>query len=179
MESPRHSCLKLELPNPTEPDEIEPIFIKATWYDTHFDLSITNDPDSWVCKASEEEVRERAAQWDQPEADYIELAERYLGFQQPGSVYKFTDAENSNEKTEFVSAIYAKKKGKLRELQEQLVKAGGKGGKSPEENEESTEKTDPFDEGSDREVETIKSGTGTSEDVQKGKSRGRKRIALK
>ncbi|XP_031397628.1 DNA repair protein XRCC4-like isoform X2 [Punica granatum] len=44
--------------------------------------------------ASEEEVRERAAQWDQPEADYIELAERYLGFQQPGSVYKFTDAEN-------------------------------------------------------------------------------------
>ncbi|XP_031397629.1 DNA repair protein XRCC4-like isoform X3 [Punica granatum] len=94
MESPRHSCLKLELPNPTEPDEIEPIFIKATWYDTHFDLSITNDPDSWVCKASEEEVRERAAQWDQPEADYIELAERYLGFQQPGSVYKFTDAEN-------------------------------------------------------------------------------------
>ncbi|PKI58556.1 hypothetical protein CRG98_021019 [Punica granatum] len=50
--------------------------------------------------ASEEEVRERAAQWDQPEADYIELAERYLGFQQPGSVYKFTDAENRKKLSE-------------------------------------------------------------------------------
>ncbi|OWM75110.1 hypothetical protein CDL15_Pgr017236 [Punica granatum] len=283
MESPRHSCLKLELPNPTELDEIELIFIKATWYDTHFDLSITNGLDSWVCKVSEEDVRERAAQWDQPVAEYIELAERYLGFQQPGSVYKFTDAGNgqrrtltcngkeggwrelkganraelqlswtfekegtklewrwkcqpspnpkqtnsgilnflmdanirlseevvrktksferlkvetekclaqsesfSNEKTEFESAIYAKflsvlnsKKGKLRELREQLVKAGGNGGKSLEEDEESTEKTDPFDEGSDSEVETVKSGIGTSEDVQKGKSRGRKGIALK
>ncbi|PKI58560.1 hypothetical protein CRG98_021023 [Punica granatum] len=50
MESPRHSCLKLELPNPTEPDKIELIFIKATWYDIHFDLSIMNSIDSWVCK---------------------------------------------------------------------------------------------------------------------------------
>ncbi|OWM68169.1 hypothetical protein CDL15_Pgr016369 [Punica granatum] len=46
MESPRHLCLKLELPNPTEPGKIETIFIKATWYDTHFELSITNGPDS-------------------------------------------------------------------------------------------------------------------------------------
>ncbi|OWM74800.1 hypothetical protein CDL15_Pgr004567 [Punica granatum] len=79
MESPRHSCLKLELPNTIEPDQIEPIFIEATWYDTHFDLSIMNGLNSWVCTASEEEVRERAAQWDQPVADYIELAERITG----------------------------------------------------------------------------------------------------
>ncbi|PKI58559.1 hypothetical protein CRG98_021022 [Punica granatum] len=83
----------------------------------------------------------------------------------------------SNEKTEFESAIYAKvfssflfchgnkeyiqakflsvlnsKKGKLRALWEQLVKAGGNGGKSPEEDEESTEKINPFDEGSDRKL---------------------------
>ncbi|PKI75463.1 hypothetical protein CRG98_004133 [Punica granatum] len=75
MELPRHSCLKLGLPNRTKPDEIEPIFIKVTRYDTHFDLSITNGLDSWVCKASEEEVRERATQWDQPVADYFESAE--------------------------------------------------------------------------------------------------------
>ncbi|OWM68167.1 hypothetical protein CDL15_Pgr016367 [Punica granatum] len=147
MESPRHSCLKLELPNPTEPDKIEPIFIKATWYDIHFDFSITNGIDLWVCK----------------------------GFQQPGSVYKFTDVGNGQRR--FLIVLNSKK-GELRELREQLVKAGGNGGKSPEE-EESTEKTDPFDEGSDSEVENVKSGTGTSEDVQKGKSRGRKRIALK
>ncbi|PKI38759.1 hypothetical protein CRG98_040872 [Punica granatum] len=49
MESPRHSCLKLELPNTIEPDQIEPIFIEATWYDTHFDLSIMNGLNSWVC----------------------------------------------------------------------------------------------------------------------------------
>ncbi|PKI38758.1 hypothetical protein CRG98_040871 [Punica granatum] len=69
MESPRHSCLKLELPNPTKPDKIEPIFIKATWYDTHFGLSIMNGLDSWVCKASEEEVRERAVHRRQKQAE--------------------------------------------------------------------------------------------------------------
>ncbi|PKI36514.1 hypothetical protein CRG98_043095 [Punica granatum] len=74
MESPRHSCLKLELPNPTEPDKIEPIFIKATWYDIHFDFSITNGIDLWVCK----------------------------GFQQPGSVYKFTDVGNGQRREEVV-----------------------------------------------------------------------------
>ncbi|KAK4801294.1 hypothetical protein SAY86_021781 [Trapa natans] len=97
-ESPRHSCLKLELSNPSQPNEVERIFIKATWLDTHFDLSITNGLDSWICKASEEEVRERAAQWDQPVVEYIELTERYLGFQQPGSVYKFNDAGNGQRR---------------------------------------------------------------------------------
>lgn len=43
-------------------------------------------------------MRERAAQWDQPVAEYIELAERYLGFQQPGSVYNFNDAGNGQRR---------------------------------------------------------------------------------
>ncbi|OWM68162.1 hypothetical protein CDL15_Pgr016362 [Punica granatum] len=186
MESPRHSCLKLELPNPTEPDKIEPIFIKATWYDTHFDLSITNDPDSWVCKASEEEVRERAAQWDQPVADYIEFAEKRTKLEwqckcQPSPNPQLTKSGildflvDANIRLSFLSVLNSKK-GKLRE---QLVKSAGNGGKSPEEDEESTEKTDPFDERSDTEVGTIKSGTGMSKDVQKGNPRGRKWIALK
>ncbi|KAK3417401.1 DNA repair protein XRCC4 [Eucalyptus grandis] len=98
METPRHSCLKLVLPNPNEPKKTEPIFVKATWFDTRFDLSITDGLDAWVCQASEEEVIERAAQWDQPVSEYIELAERYLGFQQPGSVYKFTDAGDGNRR---------------------------------------------------------------------------------
>ena len=48
--------------------------------------------------ASEDEVRERASQWDQPVSEYIELAERYLGFQQPGSVYGFSDAGNGHRR---------------------------------------------------------------------------------
>jgi DNA-repair protein XRCC4 len=37
-------------------------------------------------------VAERAAQWDQPVSEYLKLAEQYLGFQQPNSVYSFSDA---------------------------------------------------------------------------------------
>lgn len=48
--------------------------------------------------ASEEEVKERAAQWDQPVTEYVELAERHLGFQQPGSVYRFADAGDGHRR---------------------------------------------------------------------------------
>jgi len=48
--------------------------------------------------ATEEEVRDRAAQWDQPVSTYIQLAEKHLGFQIPGSVYKFTDAGEGNKR---------------------------------------------------------------------------------
>ncbi|KAK2972950.1 hypothetical protein RJ640_022007, partial [Escallonia rubra] len=48
--------------------------------------------------ASEEEVEERASQWDQPVSEYIELAEQYLGFQQPGSVYGFSDAGSGHRR---------------------------------------------------------------------------------
>ncbi|KAF3532374.1 hypothetical protein DY000_02041858, partial [Brassica cretica] len=41
---------------------------------------------------TEEEVAERAAQWDQPVSEYLQLAEQYLGFQQPNSIYTFSDA---------------------------------------------------------------------------------------
>ncbi|GAB2217665.1 hypothetical protein Droror1_Dr00000868 [Drosera rotundifolia] len=84
--APRLTCLKLDLP------AISPIFIKGTWWQTHFSLSITDGLHCWLCIGSEEEVRERAAQWDQPVEEYMGLAERYLGFQQPGSVYGFADA---------------------------------------------------------------------------------------
>ena len=52
--------------------------------------------------ASEDEVKERATQWDQPVSEYVQLAEQYLGFQQPGSVYGFTDAGDGNKR---VSAV--------------------------------------------------------------------------
>lgn len=45
-----------------------------------------------IFEASEEEIEERASQWDQPVVEYIDLAEKYLGFQQPGSVYGYSDA---------------------------------------------------------------------------------------
>ncbi|KAK9068192.1 hypothetical protein SSX86_012303 [Deinandra increscens subsp. villosa] len=87
MDSTRHTCLKLQIPqNP------QLIFIKGTWFPSHFHLSITDGLDAWTCNASEEEVNERASNWDQPVSEYIDMSERYLGFQQPGSVYGFADA---------------------------------------------------------------------------------------
>lgn len=88
----RHTCLKLE------PQQGEPIFVKGTWSPSRFDLSITDGLHAWICHASEEEVKERAAQWDQPVTEYVELAERHLGFQQPGSVYRFADAGDGHRR---------------------------------------------------------------------------------
>ncbi|KAL1148514.1 hypothetical protein V6Z11_A10G131100 [Gossypium hirsutum] len=88
----RHTCLKLEIPS------TDPLFVKGTWFDTHFHLSVTDGLRAWLCNATEEEVQERAAQWDQPVAEYIELAERYLEFQQPGSAYQFVDAGDDHKR---------------------------------------------------------------------------------
>ncbi|KDP34824.1 hypothetical protein JCGZ_11186 [Jatropha curcas] len=90
----RHTCLKLE----HSADMAEPIFVKGTWFDTHFNLSITDGLNAWVCHATEEDVKERAAQWDQPVTEYVHLAEQYLGFQQPGSVYRFADAGDGHKR---------------------------------------------------------------------------------
>nr|GLL43610.1 DNA repair protein XRCC4 [Ipomoea trifida] len=93
-ENPRQTCLKLEIPSSdeSEPRRVERVFVKGTWFRSRFDLSITNGLHGWICNASEEEVEERASQWDQPVSEYIDMAEKYLGFQQPGSVYGFSDA---------------------------------------------------------------------------------------
>mgnify|MGYP004717202221 FL=1 len=56
-----------------------------------------------MIKASEEEVKERASQWDQPVSEYNDLAEKYLGLQQPGSVYGFSDAGSGFKKVRFYS----------------------------------------------------------------------------
>ncbi|KAG8370344.1 hypothetical protein BUALT_Bualt14G0107200 [Buddleja alternifolia] len=91
-DAPKHTCLKLELD--TGGTKPEPVFVKGTWYPTRFDISVTDGLHAWTCHATEEEVKERASYWDQTASDYIDLAERYLGFQQPGSVYGFSDAGN-------------------------------------------------------------------------------------
>ncbi|KAJ0673099.1 putative DNA repair protein XRCC4 [Helianthus annuus] len=118
MNTPKHTCLKLQIPQ-----HPQPIFIKGTWFSSHFNLSITDGSNAWSCTgnnhyfnsitisyrsfktltpsisilidffaASEDEVAERASNWDQPVSEYVEMSERYLGFQQPGSVYGFADA---------------------------------------------------------------------------------------
>lgn len=43
-------------------------------------------------------MRQRAEQWDLPVAEYVELGERYLGFQQPGSKYSFQDAGHGHKR---------------------------------------------------------------------------------
>ncbi|KAI9194565.1 hypothetical protein LWI28_007165 [Acer negundo] len=83
----KHTCIKLEIPNSSAP-----IFVKGTWFNSHFDLSISDGLNAWLCNTTEEEVSDRATQWDQPVIEYNNLAERYLGFQMPGSIYTFTDA---------------------------------------------------------------------------------------
>ncbi|XP_010512067.1 PREDICTED: DNA repair protein XRCC4 [Camelina sativa] len=85
-EKTKHTCLRLEISG------ADPIFVKGTWYHSRFDISVTDGSSSWICNATEEDVAERAAQWDQPVSEYLELAEQYLGFQQPDSVYGFSDA---------------------------------------------------------------------------------------
>ncbi|XP_047270728.1 DNA repair protein XRCC4 isoform X2 [Capsicum annuum] len=95
--SPKQTCLKLEIPN-----NKDKIFVKGTWYPSYFQLFITDGLHAWTCHGSEEEVEERALQWDQPVSEYIELAEKYLGFQQPDSVYGFDDAGSGHKRDEVV-----------------------------------------------------------------------------
>ncbi|KAL4643418.1 DNA repair protein XRCC4-like [Castanea sativa] len=92
MEEERHTCLKLV------PQDSDPIFVKGSWFPSHFHLSITDGLHTWICHASQDDVQDRAALWDQPVSDYVLLAERYLGFQQPASLYRFTDAGDSNKR---------------------------------------------------------------------------------
>lgn len=105
----RHSCLKLEIPVEAGAAK-EAIFVKGTWFHTHFHLSLTDGLHAWSCTATESEVRQRAEQWDQPVSEYIALAERYLGFQQPGSRYGFEDAGNGQRR---LSWTYEKQGTKL------------------------------------------------------------------
>ncbi|THU72312.1 hypothetical protein C4D60_Mb04t10770 [Musa balbisiana] len=106
----RHTCLKLDLPV-EDPKAKDAVFVKATWFPSRFDLAISDGLDAWTCHgahlcdpsllfdpASEAEVRLRAEQWDLPVAEYIALAEHYLGFQQPGSKYGFEDAGNGQRR---------------------------------------------------------------------------------
>ncbi|CAI0420314.1 unnamed protein product [Linum tenue] len=53
----RHTCVKLEIYTPAS----EPVFVKGTWFEGRFDLSITDGLHSWVCHAREEDARDRAA----------------------------------------------------------------------------------------------------------------------
>lgn len=48
----------------------------------------------------------RAEQWDQEPSDYVSLAERYLGFQQPDSVYGFADVGNGDKRVCAISISY-------------------------------------------------------------------------
>ncbi|PIA45240.1 hypothetical protein AQUCO_01700639v1 [Aquilegia coerulea] len=98
MDSTRHTCLRLELTEQVDEKAKDVIFIKGTWFNSHFALSITDGLDAWICNASEDEVEERADQWDQPVSEYIAIAEQYLGFRQPGSTYSFLDAGNGSKR---------------------------------------------------------------------------------
>ncbi|RDX74040.1 DNA repair protein XRCC4, partial [Mucuna pruriens] len=94
----RYSCSKLLIPNNDSANGGEPIFVKATWFPTHFHLAITDGQTAWHCHPSEEEVNQRAAQWDLPVSEYLHLSERYLALQQPRSLYAFDDAGDGHKR---------------------------------------------------------------------------------
>ena len=50
-------------------------------------------------------MKQRASQWDQPVSEYVELAERYLGFQQPGSLYDFADAGDGHKRVTLYESL--------------------------------------------------------------------------
>lgn len=54
-------------------------------------------------------MKERASQWDQSESEYVKFAEKYLGFQQPDSVYRFSDAGNGFRKVCFYILYWSHK----------------------------------------------------------------------
>ncbi|KAG0460092.1 hypothetical protein HPP92_023220 [Vanilla planifolia] len=105
----RHTCLKLDIPSPSKGSK-DSIFVRGTWLPSRFHLSITDGIRAWTCDASEDEVRQRAEQWDQPVSEYIALVEHYLGFQQSGSKYSFEDAGNGHRR---LSWTYEKQGTKL------------------------------------------------------------------
>nr|ADE76390.1 unknown [Picea sitchensis] len=72
------------------------IYVKSTWFPTHFSLSITDGLHAWICDGSEKNVADRASQWDQSVSEYLEDAQRYLSYQQPGSAYTIKDAGNGS-----------------------------------------------------------------------------------
>lgn len=50
-------------------------------------------------------MKERASNWDQPTSEYIDLSERYLGFQQPDSIYGFADAAGGNKRVRTLKSV--------------------------------------------------------------------------
>lgn len=53
-------------------------------------------------------MKQRAAQWDQPVLEYVQLSERYLGFQQPSSLYAFTDAGDGHKRVNTITNSFSK-----------------------------------------------------------------------
>ncbi|XP_010672115.1 DNA repair protein XRCC4 [Beta vulgaris subsp. vulgaris] len=99
-EESRHTCLKLDVSEDSQSSK-QIIFVKGNWFPCQFSLSITDGYDAWLCNASEEDVKERASQWDQSVSEYIHFAETFLGFQHPTSVYRITDAGNGYKRLSF------------------------------------------------------------------------------
>lgn len=86
----RHTCMRMVVES--DRPESAVYYVKGTWYPFRFSLSITDGRRAWVCNPSEQEVRERADNWDQPVSLYLQTAEQHLAFQQSGSSYAFIDA---------------------------------------------------------------------------------------
>ncbi|RWR79698.1 DNA repair protein XRCC4 [Cinnamomum micranthum f. kanehirae] len=98
-ESTRHTCLRLELGEKEEEEESsngrDVIFIKGTWFDNHFSLSITDGSLAWICNEWIARCQRGQNNGISRFTEYIVTAERYLGFQQPGSVYTDTDMDTA------------------------------------------------------------------------------------
>ncbi|CAN6464398.1 unnamed protein product [Victoria cruziana] len=96
----RHTCMRMVVES--DRPESAVYYVKGTWYPFRFSLSITDGRRAWVCNPSEQEVRERADNWDQPVSLYLQTAEQHLAFQQSGSSYAFIDAGDGYKRDEVI-----------------------------------------------------------------------------
>ncbi|XP_031478390.1 DNA repair protein XRCC4-like isoform X1 [Nymphaea colorata] len=92
----RHTCMRMVVEGTTPEGAV--YYVKGTWYPSRFSLSIIDGLRAWVCNPSEQEVSERADNWDQPVSHYLQTAEQHLAIQQPGSSYAFIDTGDGHKR---------------------------------------------------------------------------------
>ncbi|XP_031478392.1 DNA repair protein XRCC4-like isoform X2 [Nymphaea colorata] len=101
----RHTCMRMVVEGTTPEGAV--YYVKGTWYPSRFSLSIIDGLRAWVCNPSEQEVSERADNWDQPVSHYLQTAEQHLAIQQPGSSYAFIDTGDGHKRDEVVKKTHS------------------------------------------------------------------------
>jgi hypothetical protein len=79
------------------------LFVKGTWYATHFSLSVLDGCNTWILHASEELVAIAAGEWGMEVKEYLEQLQMQFSVQNPDSRFSFTPV---SDKITLASASY-------------------------------------------------------------------------